>query len=214
MLKSICLFLLLAFTTPIGCADAALSPQLRAAQSVVDLQYVNIYGEMHYFCTGVAVGKHTIMTQKHCLRAAEQHNTKIFYNGEWCPGDHEVGFDGKDVVLVHTCQEFQHYSPITGYVPKVGEHVFEYGHPLGGVLAYREGYLSYMDVEDGTRGMPSGHVWYWDMNATHGDSGGPIFSKDGKLICTTSFGIVTDERYGMNACYPPWFSKQALASIE
>lgn len=201
-----------------GAQRAVQTPQQRVRGAVVDLE-AKVGDDWFTFCTGVAVGKNTVLTQKHCVVAAKERGISIYYNKKACPKDQVIAFDGTDNVLVHTCQSFPAHVKIRGYVPTIGEKVFEYGHPYGMPVLYREGYMTAQWYDKGQLSYGDtgiyGVVWVWDMNSTHGDSGGPIFSMKGELICTTSFGIHAEgDGFQVMGCYPPWFSKQALAQIE
>lgn len=192
--------------------------QDRVRDAVVDLEFLGKDG-WWTFCTGVAVGPHTVATNAHCIVAARKHNVVTHFNRLACSSDEVVAFDGRDNVLIHTCQRYKTWVKMANRSPYPRERVFEYGHPNGLPLLYREGYLAgVMVVGDDTPvvggEVPNGLVWVFDINTGHGDSGGPILSMDGTLLCTVSFGFQRDgDAWDATACYPPWFTKQQLALI-
>lgn len=187
-----------------GCPAA--TPAERLKDAAVTLSRPN--GQI--FCTGVAVGRHTIMTNNHCLRG----ETVILYNGKACPTDKLVAFDGTDNVLVRTCQRFKHYRHIRHVPLHVGDRVSHYGHPYGLPMMYREGVLILRGEGVDFR-MPAGKIYMFDMNATGGDSGGPIYDMYGRIACTTSFGIhAPGDGFTVTACYLPQFTKQQLEEIK
>lgn len=217
MLKALLVLLLAAIcvsSTPASPKDTSSgSVAGMARMSVVDLQEMDIDG-VHTFCTGVAVGPHTILTEKHCMGIKD-----TLYSGVGCKEDKQIAFDGTDNVLVHTCHLWTNYIPLSLYFPSIGDKMFEYGHPYGGPVMYREGYLSGIVNNDGSDpdwdDTPRGIIFIWDVNETHGDSGGPILTMDGQLICTTSFGWhLEGDGFQLMGCYPPRFNKQQLALIK
>lgn len=189
-------------------ACSAVKPLERQRQATVSLNRL-VAGEYMPFCTAVAVGKHTLLTNKHCFRGAEELGIKIYFNTAWCEYDKIVAFDGVDGVLVHTCQEWPVYYPIYGGVPVQGEKVTHYGHPHGGPLLYREGVYLQGYTDD------MGNSYLFDMTVARGDSGGPIFDAKGRLICTIAFQIKFDnDPFNVGGCYPPRFTKEQLKEIK
>lgn len=160
------------------------------------------------FCTGVAVAPHTIQTQAHCMGV-----DKIYYDGVWSESDYVVADDGRDNVLVYTEQEWKHYVPVSKFSLVEGTKVIHWGHPMGWPLAYREGYLAttlYIDQD----GFPQGWAYVFDMNIYYGDSGGPIFTEDGRLVCTTSFLINPSfSGFLVAGCFPNAFTSLDLAQV-
>lgn len=193
--------------------------QDRVKDAVVDLEWKDESG-WWTFCTGVAVGKNTVATNAHCINAARKYNKRTYFNRKSCSSDEVVAFDGTDNVLIHTCQSYKTYVKLANRSPMPRERVFEYGHPNGLPLLYREGYLSGVMVISKDTPVVGGYihnglVWVFDLNTGHGDSGGPIFSMDGHLLCTVSFGFQRPgDSWDVTACYPPWFNKQQLALIK
>lgn len=162
------------------------------------------------FCTGVAVGEHTILTQKHCLEATPV----ILYNGKRCETDVQVASDGTENVLVRTCQRYRVFKRLMPTSHKIGERFSHFGHPYGVAMMYREGVLVLKGDGVDFR-MPPGTVYIFDMNATGGDSGGPIYDSWGRLVCTVSFGIhAPGDGFTVTACYLPKFTKQQLKEIK
>lgn len=224
-MKALLCGILLAFTASIGSSQAgpAATPPSPAdimRMAVVDLEQeaASTPAGYHTFCTGVAVGRHTILTQKHCMDYAREYHHQVFFNRESCPEDGVIATEA-DNVLVHTCHEWPIHTTIGGYTPEIGEKVFEYGHPLGLPVLYREGKVAAKLNNDGhindLDDLYRGAIWVFDVNETHGDSGGPVFSMSGRLICTTSFGIhVEGDGFQVMGCYPPWFNKQDMAKIK
>lgn len=196
--------LTLAVITANGCHASPPSPyQLRGAAVTLSRPNGNI------FCTGVAVGKNTILTNQHCLRG----ESTILYNGKSCPADKVVAFDGGENVLVRTCQTYKSKRRISRLFYPIGEKVSHYGHPYGLQMMYREGVLV-MKGEGEDFKMPAGKVYIFDMNATGGDSGGPVYDKAGRVICTISFGIhAFGDGFTVTACYVPAFTKEQLKEI-
>lgn len=210
--------LLIAAITTMSVASPTKSVADRARQSVVSLQleYPPDSGRMIPFCTGVAVGRHTILTAQHCLDAAEEMGMKVYYDGAWCVADKVAAYDGVDSVLVHTCREWEHPAAFKPYPPSDYSRAFQFGNVMGLPLVYREGYLV------GRFPLPYGHwdefagemVWAWDMNSGPGDSGSAVFNENGEVLCVDSLGIEHQERrFGVMACFAPQFTQEQMAKI-
>lgn len=193
--------------------SCAAGPLQKARQATVTLSKDEAQKDI--FCTGVAVGKHTIQTQAHCMNGAAELGVKVHINGKWCPELQVIAEDAHDNVLVHTCQDMKAVAQYTSRVPKEGDKSVHWGHPAGMPLSYREGYLSWIHYVEAGDNMPEGTVYVWVMEATGGDSGGPIYDLHGKLICTVSFGMHRfGDGYQVTACYPPMFTKAQLKEIK
>lgn len=204
VLKNLAVLSLLTYAA-IAANGCAAKPYLR--ESTVSLSRPS-----GFFCTGVAVGKHMVLTNKHCL----DDETVILYNGKSCPTDKMIAFDGTDNVLVRTCQTYKHWRKITHRAPREGDRVKHYGHPYGLPLMYREG-VHILTAEATTLWptAPMGIVYIFDMNATHGDSGGPVYAANGEVLCTVSFGLhMPGDGFQVMACYPPKFTKKQLKEIK
>lgn len=160
------------------------------------------------FCTGVAIAPHTVQTQEHCLVTE-----KIYFDGIYSEKDVVVAKDGRDNVLIYTEQEWKHYVPMSKISLKEGTKVIHWGHPAGWPLTYREGYLATTRFID-EPGFPLGWAYMFDMNIFFGDSGGPVFTEDGKLVCTTSFMYnPTFTGFLMMGCYPNGFTSEDLKKV-
>lgn len=193
--------------------SCAAGPLQKARQAVVTLS--SDAEQKDIFCTGVAVGKRTIQTQQHCMDGAKVRRMTVYVNGVSCPELQVVAEDKHDNVLVRVCQDMWAVAKYTKRVPREGDRSYHWGHPMGLPLSYREGYLSWIHRITPGDSMPEGTAYVWVMEATGGDSGGPVYDKQGKLICTVSFGIHRfGDGYQTTACYPPMFTKAQWKLIQ
>lgn len=213
VLKNIIVIIILsiAVITANGCHAANQAERQR--QATVSL-YRLVDGEYIPFCAGVYVGPNTILTNKHCLAAAERAGAKIYYNYAHCDTDGEVAFDGTDNVLVRTCLTSEHWYSIHKAAHKDGDKVTHYGHPFSLPLTWREGYFM-LSMYNNNPYMPKGTVYIYDMNVAGGDSGGPVFDSKGRLVCTMSFrSSLPGDSFGAGGCYPPIFNSEQLKEIK
>lgn len=158
-MKSLLLFVLLAFTA--GCTEA--SPREAA---------LRIGFASGGLCSATAVAEDVILTAAHCF---EGHDRLTSINGQPAYALKRVD-DGKDHVLVRVSKHFKRWARI-GSNPAVGEHVIMYGNALGLNFAFREAYVSLVEVDQ---------ILYAGGITGPGDSGSGLFANDGRVV-----GVVT-----------------------
>lgn len=187
----------------IGACKAAPSPE-RLKRHVVTLSDPDTGNTI---CTGVAVAKHVVWTAEHCVDGFKMPG----FNGNYCPENRVIARDGTDNVFVWTCAEHKYPAKIAKGSPKVGSRIYQLGHVMGLPLMYREGYLSGIMIDPYT----SHTVYVWDVQMAGGDSGSAVFDKRGRVVCTTSFGVMTSRwpHFALMACFPHKFTDEQLGYL-
>ncbi len=174
------LALLLAFPSFMtNSLEASVSPMEKAKLAHVTLSTKS--GKI--FCGGFAVDTNVVATATHCVVAALMHGEDIYFNGKSCDTDTIIEMDYRDHLLVSTCQSYSHTAKLAP-LPKVGEHVFVWGHPDGWPLMYREGAVAgAYPQEEAWNETPAGAITtFYDFNLWHGDSGSAIYNEDGEVV--------------------------------
>ncbi len=210
-------FILLPLLSLLAISNASCSPTPDSLLPyVVTLSTVE---ESRTYCTGVKVGRHAVMTAKHCL---SDNPTGYEYkieriNGIQCDKDFVFADDGTDNVLIWTCQEFEEWADISKVAPKIADRVYQWGHVLGRPLMYREGYLSQItQMGIDSEFYPGSTVYVWDIQDAGGDSGSAVFNSEGEVVCITSHGVRdpwTWPHFAMMACFPPKFTAKQLSYL-
>jgi S1-C subfamily serine protease len=103
---------------------------------------------------------------------------------------------GKDLVVLALEKDWPG-DPLrlSGDKPRLGEDVFAIGAPQGLTETITRGIVSQLRsaADISHRGLsPSTKIIQTDAFFTHGSSGGPLCSADGKVIGITSFGVQQD----------------------
>lgn len=105
-----------------------------------------------------------------------------------------VGYDkNMDIALLKISGSFERLSLANSDNVQVGEKVIAIGNPLGLQFSVSEGIVSALNRE-GNNGLPI--YIQTDAALNPGNSGGPLISKDGKVIGINNFKIGSSESIG------------------
>lgn len=168
---------LFAMVLSVAACSCATMPDL-PTPTELEQAVVSIGDSTRNWCTGVAVGEHTILTASHCLPPMVDHL--------WIDGEKTnimvLAEDGYDHALVST--EKQHLKVL----PVVRNHEHELGEDVG-IVGYPGGYGPF--YRKGTYSGPITHPQYgkthaYDLAGTGGDSGAPLLNNEGEVIATIS----------------------------
>ncbi|GAA5075540.1 trypsin-like serine peptidase [Lysobacter panacisoli] len=122
------------------------------------------------WCSGTAVGKHTILTATHCLGGG----ALVKVNGEPVKASSHVD-DGADHSLVVVDKTFRTWARM-GRKPVQTQRVRLIGTPGGEADVYREGYVARVRGDE---------VWFVSPGFG-GDSGSALFDDGGRIVAVLS----------------------------
>lgn len=135
---------------------------------------VTVYMD-HARCSGVVVGKHTVLTATHCFEGG---GDIVGVDGMDVHG-RIVANDGHDHVLVVVDKELVGYriAKVNLTMPPPGTDLYFWGSPGDLRTILRKGYVAGLwDADDGT------HFVCIEMHTWHGDSGGAFFNDKGEVV--------------------------------
>lgn len=163
-----------------ACA-AVSTPEMKSAA-----QTVSLGNESEHWCTGVVIGKHTVLTAEHCL-APDKPITHV----QNVKMDVKVGAsDGNDHVLLHTDKPWPVVAKVNLKHPELTESVYFWGYAEGGPMLFRRGYyaghIDYPALLGPLGKSISEHYRLYDVEVIFGDSGSPIFNSRGEVVGTVN----------------------------
>lgn len=178
-------------TTPAGRGAESLARYAR--ETTVALVFVDEEGEGHRFCSGVRIAGNRILTAAHCIVAYQEET------GELCPnienhrgrqsGCDVLAVDGdRDLALLHSRAD-QGPSAVLGPLPEVGAPALAVGHPFGLEWTVTFGRISAQRYAGGEHQVPFNWTQY-DGGIAPGNSGGPLFDDQGRVVGIASFYII------------------------
>ena len=141
-------------------------------------------------CTGVVVGKYTIMTATHCFRGGdlkEVDNKPVTIK--------RIVSDGRDHSLIWLTTELtgKRIAPL-GRMPGPGSEVYLWGNPAVFRNLLRVGRVSgIVGVDLGRKLKVPFYTAVIDINIWHGDSGGAYFDQSGRVV-GLAWAIYSDQK--------------------
>ena len=166
-------------------------------------------GQRQSVCTGVALSPRLVLTAAHCLAGAGETLVAVRIGGQTAPVTvariaRHPGYDPAaararrvsiDLGLVETARPLPgdfHFAEIAESAPAAGDPVTVAGFGLtreGGPPSDGHARIAALAVAD-----PLSHVTLWakdpqgaGLGACHGDSGGPIYGADGRLLAVVAW---------------------------
>lgn len=135
------------------------------------------------FCSGVVVGKSTILTAEHCFSSSK--DKLVSADGVKMEGT-IIAKDGHDHVLIRTSVPLKGYriAKMAPKMPPPGTDLYFWGGPSSLREILRKGYVAgvWADDEGTLFTVIEMHTW-------HGDSGGAFFDKDGNVVTVLYGGV-------------------------
>lgn len=157
--------LALAFFLLAGCSGCASFPHdWDIEKSALSLEFQNGW------CSGTAVGRHTVLTATHCMAGGEL----VKINGKPVKATGRED-DGNDHTLLVVDRKFSRWSSM-GRKPVRTQRVRVIGSPGGMEDVYREGYVARVRDDE---------VWLI-LPGFGGDSGSALFDDGGRIIAVLS----------------------------
>jgi S1-C subfamily serine protease len=173
-------------------------------------------------CAGVATGSgwpidsHTLITNRHVLAGAAVLELNA-WDGSSIEADVTQAQEGRlvDIGIATVTQELPAVAQ-TGDDPRPGDRVTAVGYPLGGKLTLSPGrVIRYLDGRTlGSGAAFDGQVLQLTTRVKHGNSGGPVLDRDGRVVAIifAGEGFVTDDGYAKTALAIPLSSVRSLLS--
>lgn len=192
-------------------ANAALADAVaRVMPSVVALE---VDGKA--ICAGVVVdaARRLVITAKHCIFGPGE-ITLTFSDGRSVTA-RPLGAARIDIALLRIVEAVPLTAVAAGDARalRAGDSLFSIGHPLGYRFTVTAGIVSFVDRDDGD---PSGAHIQTDALANPGNSGGPLFDFNGRLVGINVSCLLAPTRLctGINFAIPMHSVWTALAQIE
>ncbi|MFY0601627.1 MAG: trypsin-like peptidase domain-containing protein [Cyclobacteriaceae bacterium] len=136
--------------------------------------------------SGFMISDKEIITAAHVVSVAEKINVQ-FHDGEVIPAKVTSSFQGADVALIELL--WARKNPKTVELAdsdnvRIGEQIFIVGAPYGLVHSLSSGYVSGRKKIEQTIKNPFSQMEYLQTDASinQGNSGGPMFNLDGKVV--------------------------------
>lgn len=171
-------------------------------------------------CAGVATGSgwpidaHTLITNRHVLAGAAVLELNA-WDGSSIEADVTQAQEGRlvDIGIATVAQELPAVAE-TGDEPRPGDRVTAVGYPLGGKLTLSPGrVIRYLDGRTLGPGIAfDGRVMQLTAKVKHGNSGGPVLDRDGRVVAIifAGEGFVTEDGYAKTALAIPLSSVRSL----
>jgi hypothetical protein len=136
-------------------------------------------------CSATAIGPHALLTAAHCDLGT---NKVVIDDLSVTATISSKGYDGNDhMILLLSDYTFTSIAQIDQRAPRTQEHVLLWGNPGRSRDVFREGYLKskseFPGADDQTRTL-----YVFQLGCYPGDSGGAIFSDEGKILTVVSMG--------------------------
>jgi serine protease Do len=164
-------------------------------------------------CTGVVKEKNRVLTAKHCVNPVADDVPLRFRDGREALGKVIMRADGIDIALVEVdtgnapiarsaLNEFEGDKVCAVGMPM---GFFEWSYTCGVISALR--YNLYKDFAD----VYGDHPWIQtDTPITGGNSGGPLFDVDGRLVGIVAWGIKFQYANSISFAVPVWVALKSV----
>lgn len=190
-------WLTVVFLSLVTACAAVSTPEIRSQAQVVSLGNAT-----EHWCSGVVVGKHTILTAEHCLHRPITHVKGV-------PSKVTIGEkDKEDHVLLHTDTRWPSVAKISLKHPDLTETVYVWGYAEGGSIMFRRGYYAGEGIDpEGVRFL------FYDLEIIFGDSGSPIFNTKGEVVGTVNIIHQNNMVYRMMGSQPWKFTPDQWETV-